>query len=268
METMKKIIDLFFSCFFCLCLIGCGDTLINETNNKLNRTENQIFESNTRNDNEKAEVVEEEIDGIEKIIGDWAGVIEVNTERNDGVFDAILSINSDNTWASCVRGDFNWGTWEAASEKGNRIILTVQYEGTDRTNEWSFEKHPDGYYYEYVYLETIEIPMTQMNPEDGNQFYNDWYGETTYTSKYSEEEREAKTSISINSDGTWSSSVSGKNNNGNVMYVSESGHLIVLEVVYEGTEGTNQWGVIKKPDGIVYYEYYYGQLIEIPIDLL
>ena len=62
--------------------------------------------------------------------------------------------------------------------------------------------------------------------------------------------------------------MSGANNNGNVRYISESGHLVVLDVVYEGIDSTNQWGIIKKADGIVYYGYYYRQLIEVPIEIM
>ena len=69
--------------------------------------------------------------------------------------------------------------------------------------------------------------------------------------------RQQKASLSINTDGTWSSDVSGVNNNGNVRYVSAAGCLTILDVVYGGIDETNQWGVIKKPDE----KYYYGQLI-------
>ena len=265
---MKKIATIALTCALCFSLIGCGEkdsTVQNGTGNagvkeEVNNNDNKILEE------EPKEL--EEVGGIDKIVGDWYGQTEVHTDYNNGMFEAVLSINSDNTWASCVNGDFNWGTWESASEKGNRIILTVQYEGTDGTNEWSFEKHPDGYYYEYVYMETIEIKMSKMDSEPTDQIYNDWYGEVSYIDEYSEVEEVAKASVSINSDGTWSSSVSGANNNGNVRYISESGHLVVLDVVYEGIDSTNQWGIIKKADGIVYYEYYYGQLIEVPIEIM
>jgi hypothetical protein len=263
---MKKIVSIMLSCTLYFFLFGCGES---------SQTTPQNSESVKIQDSQKTdETVDapkecvEETGGVEKIIGDWFGQTEIHTDYNDGTFDAVLSINADNTWASCVDGDFNWGTWETASEKGNRIVLTVQYEGTDGTNEWSFEKHPDGYYYEYVHMETIEFKMTKLESEPADQIYNDWYGEITYIDEYDNEEEEAKTSISINSDGTWSSSVSGANNNGNIRYVSESGHLIILDVVYEGVDRTNQWGVVKKADGQFYYEYYHGQLIEIPINPL
>ena len=261
---MKKNNCLIFSILLCFCLLGCGktssDEQINDTATQLEGNITEAF-SNSKKDADEG--------GIEKVIGDWTGEKEMNTDKNQGIYEAVLSINSDNTWASCVNGDFNWGTWESASEKGNRITLTVQYEGIDGTNEWSFEKHSDGiYYYEYVYLETIEIPMTKMDSEQADQVYNDWYGEVTYIDKYDEKEEIAKTSISLNSDGSWSSDVSGANNKGNIRYISESGHLVILDVVYEGVDSTNQWGIIKKADGKFYYEYYHGQLIEIPIDPL
>lgn len=265
---MRRAISVFLTCALCLCLFGCGERSQAESSGAEN-TQIEIHESeNTEHTNDKIQEAVEDDGGVEKIIGDWFGQTEIHSDYNDGTFNAVLSINSNNTWASCVNGDFNWGTWESASEKGNRIVLTVQYEGTDRTNEWSFEKHPDGYYYEYVYMETIEFKMSKMESEPADQVYNDWYGEITYKDEYDEEEEEAKASLAISSDGTWSSSVNGSNNNGNIRYVSESGHLAILDVVYEGVERTNQWGVVKKPDGQLYYEYYYGQLIEIPVDPL
>ena len=264
---MKKIMTILMSFSVILGLIGCGEaTQATPSNSEITENSEQETIINETASSKTEEVTETQ--GIESIIGDWFGQTEIHTDYNDGLYDAVLSINSDNTWASCVNGDFNWGTWEAASEKGNRVILTVQYEGTDGTNEWSFEKHPDGYYYEYVYMETIEFKMTKMESEQADQVYNDWYGEVSYIDRYSETEEQAKTSLSINSDGTWSSSVSGSNNNGNVRYVSEAGHLVILDVVYEGVDGTNQWGMIKKADGNFYYEYYYGQLIEIPVSPL
>ena len=270
---MKKMIAIMLSACLSLSLFGCGGSSSAETSaDKGAEAQEQTVDasnaSETETEQEPQAQVDEAAGSVDDIIGDWSGQTEVHTEYNDGPFEAIMSINSDNTWASCVNGSFNWGTWEAASEKGNRIILNVQYEGTDATNTWSFEKHPDGYYYEYVYVDTIEIPMTKMESESADQLYNDWYGEVTYIDEFSEEEETAKASLSINTDGTWSSDVSGSNNNGSVGFVSEAGHLLVLDVVYEGIDSTNQWGFIKKPDGKFYYEYVYGQLIEIPVDPL
>ena len=270
---MRKIIALVVSGCLCLCMFGCGGSSSPATapEETTQSQEQGASDSETNENKSEAEAISETsktTGKVEDIVGDWSGQAEVHLEYNEGPFEAVLSINPDNTWASCVNGSFNWGTWEAASEKGNRVILTVQYAGTDATNTWSFEKHPDGYYYEYVSVETIEIPMTKMESEDAEQIYNDWYGEVTYHDDFYDEDETAKASMSLNTDGTWSSDVSGSNNNGNIRYVSEAGHLVVLDVVYEGIDSTNQWGVIKKPDGKYYYEYYSGQLIEIPIDPL
>ena len=92
--------------------------------------------SNTDISNETSEIKDEskEID----IVGDWYGVAEVHSEYNDGLFEAVLSINSDGRWASCVNGDVNQGTWEIVTESKKRIALTVEYEGSGVTNTWSF----------------------------------------------------------------------------------------------------------------------------------
>lgn len=277
---MRKMIAVILSACLTLSLFGCGGSTSATSADKPSETQEQAADSSeapeteaeTKAANETEQESQAQAGGAagsaDEIVGDWSGQTEVHTEYNDGPFEAILSINADNTWASCVNGSFNWGTWEAASEKGNRVILTVQYAGIDATNTWSFERHPDGYYYEYVSIDTIEIPMTKMASESADQIYNDWYGEVTYKDDFSQEEETAKASLSINTDKTWSSDVSGSNNSGNVRFVSEAGHLAVFDVVYEGTDSTNQWGFIKKPDGKFYYEYVYGQVIEIPVDPL
>lgn len=219
--------------------------------------------SNTDISNETSEIKDEskEID----IVGDWYGVAEVHSEYNDGLFEAVLSINSDGRWASCVNGDVNQGTWEIVTESKKRIALTVEYEGSGVTNTWSFEKKADGkFYYDYVFLETIPIEMTKMEKESKNQMLGDWQGATAYTYK-SGEEKQFAASLSINADNSWSSSVSGDNNAGKWSYISESSHLVVLIVEYDGTDATNTWALVKNADDEYYYEYVYMENISIPV---
>ena len=143
--------------------------------------------------------------------------------------------------------------------------MTVEYEGSGVTNTWSFEKKADGkFYYDYVFLETIPIEMTKMEKESKNQMLGDWQGATAYTYK-SGEEKQFAASLSINADNSWSSSVSGDNNAGKWSYISESGHLVVLIVEYDGTDATNTWALVKNADDEYYYEYVYMENISIPV---
>ena len=159
----------------------------------------------------------------------------------------------------------NQGTWEIVTESKKRIALTVEYEGSGVTNTWSFEKKADGkFYYDYVFLETIPIEMTKMEKESKNQMLGDWQGATAYTYK-SGEEKQFAASLSINADNSWSSSVSGDNNAGKWSYISESGHLVVLIVEYDGTDATNSWALVKNADDEYYYEYVYMENISIPV---
>ena len=215
-------------------------------------------------DNDSLEFVESE-SKIDDIIGDWYGSAEIHSEYNEGTFEAILSINSDGQWASCVNGKVDRGTWECASESTNRLILTVEYDGIDATNIWSFEKKTDGkYYYDYVYMEDIPIEMTKMENESKDQLFGDWQGKTIHTFDDGEE-REVDASLSVNADNSWSSSVSGSANFGYWSYISEAGHLVVLTVEYEGTDTTNTWALKKGADGQYYYEYVYMEGICIPV---
>ena len=66
-------------------------------------------------------------------------------------------------------------------------------------------------------------------------------------------------------DNSWSSSVSGDNNAGKWSYISESGHLVVLIVEYDGTDATNTWALVKNADDEYYYEYVYMENISIPV---
>lgn len=202
---------------------------------------------------------------IEDIIGDWYGTTEVKSEYHDGTFQAILSIGKDGKWASCVNGRVDQGVWKAASESGNRIVLTVEYDGVDLTNTWTFERRADGkYYYNYVYMEAIPIEMNKMEKEPVEGLFGDWSGETIHVFQDGEK-KQFNASLSINTDHTWSSSVNGINNFGNWNYVSEDGHFIILTVKYEGVDMTNTWAFTKDDDGQYYYEYVYMEGIRIPV---
>ena len=42
-------------------------------------------------------------------------------------------------------------------------ITIVEYDGTDATNTWALVKNADDeYYYEYVYMENISIPVVKL----------------------------------------------------------------------------------------------------------
>lgn len=202
---------------------------------------------------------------IEDIIGDWYGTTEVHSDRNEGTFTAVLSINPDGHWASCVNGSVNSGTWEASSDSTNRLILTVEYKGGNFTNTWSFEKKTDGkYYYNYVYGESIPISVTKMETESAEQLLGDWQGNTIHTFEDGEE-KQFDASLSINADLSWSSSVNGSNNAGHWDYISEAGHLVVLTVEYSGGTLTNTWAFTKDDSGQYHYEYVHGEAIRIPV---
>lgn len=241
-------------------LCGCSAENIKDNKNVLDssngqKTEKVESEPGALSDSSK----------IEDILGDWYGTTEVKSEYNEGTFEAILSIGQDGKWASCVNGRVDQGTWEAASESGNRIVLTVQYDGVDLTNTWTFEKRADGkFYYNYVYLEAIPIEMNQMRNESKDELFGDWSGDTKHVFEDGEE-RELYASLSINEDNTWSSSVSGANNFGHWSYISEGGHLIILTVEYEGIDVTNTWAFTRDADGQCYYEYVYTEGIHIPV---
>ena len=43
------------------------------------------------------------------------------------------------------------------------VVLIVEYDGTDATNTWALVKNADDeYYYEYVYMENISIPVVKL----------------------------------------------------------------------------------------------------------
>lgn len=247
---------------FSISIFLCGCNMSNTVNDK-NMTEsaNEHGEENSETDSEQGTSSSK----IENITGDWYGATEVDSEYNTGTFDAILSIGQDGKWASCVNGRVNQGTWESASESGNRIVLSVEYDGVDLTNTWTFEKRADGkFYYNYVYLEAIPIEMNRMKNESKDELFGDWSGEITHIFEDGEE-RELSASLSINEDNTWSSSVSGANNFGHWSYASEGGHLIILTVEYEGIDLTNTWAFTRDADEQCYYEYVYTERIRIPV---
>lgn len=257
-KRLWKIMIIIFVISMFLC--GCGTSNAENDKNE-GEPSGGLEEKNIEKDSEQTNASGK----IEDIIGDWYGTTEVKSEYNDGMFTAILSIDKDGRWASCVNGSVNQGTWESASESGNRIILTVEYDDVDMTNTWTFEKNADGkYYYNYVYMEAIPIEMNQMKNESKDELFGDWSGKATQTLSDGEE-REFNASLTINDDNTWSSSVSGSNNFGHWSYISEGGHLVILTVEYEGTDLTNTWAFTRDADGQCYFEYVYMEGIRIPV---
>lgn len=201
----------------------------------------------------------------EDIVGDWHGVAESYSESETVLYSAILSINPDGQWASCVNGRINQGTWEIDPSSNSSVILTVRYTGITATNTWTFEKTENGKYcFNYVYHESIPIEVIKMENDSTERLLGDWEGKTFHTFEDGKE-KEFSASLSINPDNSWSSSVNGSTNSGHWSYISDAGHLIVLTVEYNGGNLTNTWAFIKNSDGQYYYEYVYGERIPIPV---
>ena len=208
----------------------------------------------------------------EELFGDWSGVT-----KGDGIYsgsspDCILSINSDNTWACYVNGEWLGGTWEIDPEKEETLALTAEYGKKYPTPHWYFGDTRKGmrFYTDEGAYSAMEYGMRKMDEAREDELCGDWYGEAPSPDR----ESTFAAYVSVNSDGTWSSSTHFAGHSGNpygrstaegdIKFESEDGNLVLL--------GESEGGIVKKVNGrlcfgtYAYSKYYGDEPVEVRID--
>lgn len=182
----------------------------------------------------------------EDIVGDWSGNV-------------LLSINSDHTWAVNHKDAWFIGTWETTPDQEDRINLTVQYsDGTSEEGSY-FEKGSEGY---RLHLNAADYDsdiytVSKMESEPPEELFGNWHG----VAELSEFDLAYKIHLSIDPDNTWTSvrnkegssiesDMKGVGFAGEILYISEAGHLAVFD--------SSNGGVTKKsPSAICYTDWAY-----------
>ena len=255
---MKKSITLLISGCLCFCLscFSFGETAKAIANGSIS----------------KARLSSSETWEPEMMFGDWSGTTKGDATIYAYSPDCFLSINSDRTWACYVNREWQQGTWEVDSDREKTLALSVRQGKKYPADEWFFGDTRKGFRFyaeEGAYL-AMEYSMSEMDEEPADTLYGDWYGEAPSP----DPDRTLAASVSVNSDGTWSSAThfTGKGGDpfgqsaaeGDISYESEYGHL----VFFDESEG----GIVKKENGRLcfetyeYMEFYGDEPVEFHVD--
>ena len=208
----------------------------------------------------------------EMMLGDWSGITKGDATIYAYSPDCFLSINSDRTWACYVNREWQEGTWEVDPDREKTLALSVLRGKKYPADEWFFGVTRKGYrfYAEEGVYRAMEYGMSKMDEEPADALYGDWHGEVPS----SDPDRTLAASLSVNSDGTWSSVTHFTDKSGNpsgrsaaegdISYESEYGHIVFF--------GESEGGIVKKENGrlcfetYVYEEYYGYEPVEFHVD--
>ena len=241
-DNMRRIAAILLLGCLCLSLPGCGSAPKNAAGSGETgqNTEQDAAGSGETDQNTEPETAGEPL-RTEDIVGDWSG-------------NALLSFNSDHTWALNHNDAWFIGTWETAPDQEDRINLPVQYsDGTSEEGSY-FEKRSEGYRLHLIAADYDSdiYTVSKMESEPPEGLFGNWHGVV----ELSEFDLAYKIHLSIDPDNTWTSVLSeeghyiesnmqGAGFAGKIRYISEAGHLAVFDPF--------QGGVTKKSSSAIRY---------------